>query len=140
MKRTTVLMLLGIVILGLTAAAMAETATRVRANVPFAFYAGKELIPAGEYVFEIRSFGFGPLASSVLLHDQEGSVANIYLTKPGEVPADEAHLHFNKYGNSYFLSRVEGAGYQANLTVTRAEKEMRVQAGSPASTTVAASR
>ncbi len=137
MKKMTVLALLGIAVLGLTAVAIANTAARVRADVPFSFYIGKELIPAGEYIFEMRSLGLGASAGSVLIHNDSGSIASVVLTTPGDVrDATMAHLHFNKYGSRYFLSKVEGAGYQANLAPTRAEKEMRVQTKSPAESTI----
>jgi len=139
MKKATVLVLLGIAVLGLTVAAIANTATRVRADVPFAFYFGKELMPAGAYIFEMRSFGSGSSASSVVVYSQSGTLSSISLSRPGDPPpANDAHLHFNRYGSRYFLTRVEGSGYQANLNMTPAEKEMRAQAASVGQTTIVA--
>ncbi len=141
MRKIIVFTVLGVIVLGLTAAVAADTATKVRADVPFAFYAGKELIPAGSYIFELRSFGMGSSASSVLIHNESGSIVTVLLTKPGDVPlGEDAHLHFNKYGVRHFLSKVEGAGYQANLTPSRAEKEMRAQAQSSGQSIVAGVR
>ncbi len=137
MKKLTLTVFLGIALLGLASVALADSAAKVRADVPFAFYADKELIPAGSYIFEFSSFGSGPTASTVLVRTPDGNVVTILLTKAGnDIPADMAHLHFNKYGKRHFLSKVEGAGYQANLTATKVEREMRAQAESARETAI----
>ncbi len=131
MRKTTILMLLGIVILGMCVFASAEVGTRVRANVPFAFYADRDLMPAGEYVFVLGGVGFGSgTGTSVMLQNPDGTVAKVLLSNAGSTKTSSAYVYFNRYGSRYFLSKVEGGGHQANVAPGPAEKEMRAQARS----------
>ena len=142
MKKMTVLILLGIVVLGISAVAVANVGVKLRVNIPFAFYADKALMPAGEYIFDIGSAGFGAATSSaVLIHNESGDVVRWLLTVPGTAMSEsDSHLHFNRYGSKYFLTKIEGAGYQANTKTTAAEKELRAQNQTPTDTRVAAGK
>ncbi len=142
MKKTTVFLMLGIVMLGLGLVASASAAARLRVNVPFAFYADNQALPAGSYVFEI---GYGASASvsasGVIIRSLDGTAASVLLTTPGSgIKMTDNHLHFNKYGEKYFLSKVEGLGYQVNLKANRIEKEMRAQAVPKQETTLIAGK
>ena len=62
------LMALAFFAVALTGAALAQDTTRmVRANIPFSFYAGGQLLPAGEYTIAVnvedRSIAIGQRAS-----------------------------------------------------------------------------
>jgi len=142
MKKIAVVMILGVMVLGLSVVATAAMGVRLRANIPFPFYAGPELMPAGDYIFDIQSVGTGaPTASSILIHNESGSVAKWVLTIPGVIDSGaENHLHFNHYGNRHFLARVEGVGHQANLRLTPAEKELRAQKVAGKDAMIAAAR
>ncbi len=98
----------------------------VQADIPFAFYAGKTLVPAGQCSFELRPMSpSGALTSAVLVRGEKGAMAWI-ITLPGSAANAGVHLHFNKYGDAHFLSKVESFGLQANFLATEAEKEYRI--------------
>ena len=129
MRKLTVLLMVGIAVLGLSIAASAVNPTILRAKIPFAFYADKELLPAGQYTFELRAIGVGSAtASAVVVRNEDGSTAAFVLTMPGtDYRAYSDRLHFNRYGNKHFLSKVEAMGLQANLKATKMEREIRAQ-------------
>lgn len=109
------------------AGASAGAVIKVQAHVPFAFYAGKTLMPAGQYRFELRPMSpYGASTSAVLVRGEKGFMAWI-ATLPGFDGDMAVHLHFNQYGKAYFLSKVESSGLQANVPPTRAEREYRAQ-------------
>jgi hypothetical protein len=141
MKRTVVRFTLGIALVGLSAVAWANSAARLRVTIPFSFYADGRVVPAGEYIFEIGAASPGAAsATSVVIRNTDGTAVAVIFTMPGwdRNMADD-HLHFNRYNNTYVLSRVEGLGFQANLTMSRIEKELIGQAkGKRGSTLIAA--
>jgi len=140
MKRMSVWLMAGMLLIGLCAVASAHTAARVHVNVPFAFYANGELLPAGEYMFEIGAFNTSEASgSSVLVRNDAGTKAAWLFTSPGNASINaNGRLVFNRYGDTYFLAKVEGNGYQANLKTTKAEREMRAQGKQARGTTLVA--
>jgi hypothetical protein len=101
-------------------------------NVPFDFYVGKELLPAGDYRFEMGAMTpFTAKSSSLLVRRQDGSSVTGIFTIPGSgsLSIDTDRLHFNRYGNKYFLARIECLEFQADLRKTSIEKELRAQTG-----------
>src|SRR5512137_2571389 len=99
-------------ILIFTAGASAGAVVKVQAQIPFAFYAGKELIPAGQCSIELRPMSpHGASTSAVLVRSEHGATAWI-ATMPGSDEDMAIHLHFNRYGKAYFLSKVESLGLQ----------------------------
>ena len=138
MRKTRVVLVLGMMLLGVGIVASGSAAARLHVNVPFAFYAGNELLPAGNYVFEIGAITSNEASgSAVFVHSETGSIAAWLLTMPGQAPAvTNAQLQFSRYGEKYFLTSVEALGYQANLKTTKSEKEMRAQNKQKRETTV----
>jgi hypothetical protein len=131
MKKIMVLMTLAAALVVLVAGASAETAVRLKANIPFAFYAGTELLPAGQYTFAMLPDGLGSASStSVVIRNQDGKIATRILTMAGSDVRSmiNDHLHFNCYGDKHFLAKVESVGSEANLKVTKAEQELRAAA------------
>lgn len=130
MRKAGVVTVLGLMLLLVGIVAAGTNAARIHVKVPFAFYAGNELLPAGDYVFDIGSITPNDASgSAVFVHDEKGSIASWLLTRPGQVSFSTApQLQFNRYGEKYFLATVEGLGYQAQLKTTKSEKEiMRAQ-------------
>ena len=57
-KNFSKLVALALFAVALTGAALAQNSSRVvRANIPFSFYAGGELLPAGEYIISVSMDG-----------------------------------------------------------------------------------
>jgi len=127
-KNLVVMVVLGVFVLGCLSVSL-YAGPRMRANIPFAFYAGKDLLPAGEYWFELRDTGAGSATgASVILRSQNGSVNQFLpIAFAGCVDRGDSHnVVFNKYGATYFLCTLNEGGYRVCLPRTRAQKELAV--------------
>lgn len=73
-----------------------------RANIPFEFMASGIHMPAGEYM------GFHTSPSLIHIVRQDGRASSWIHVKASPVASDETRnqLVFNRYGNTYFLARV----------------------------------
>jgi len=132
MKRMLLLLTSALALLVFTFGASASPAIRLKAHIPFAFYVGSEELPAGEYIFSLRELApHSASASSLAVLRKDGTMVTWLPTLPGsDCRTMEDRLQFNKYGNKYFLSKVENWGSQANLRVTGAERELRAKGNS----------
>ena len=128
MKKTmTIVVTMGFILI-MALSAFAGTVERLRVNIPFDFYIDKEVLPAGEYIVEMRPTSSGSsTASTVFVVNQDRTVTAMILTNPGSDNELNSRLVFNKYGAKYFLSKVESMGLQANVRVSKFEKELRAQ-------------
>ena len=139
MKRALMLMaVLGVFLLVSASMASASSAFRVRANVPFSFHAGSELLPAGDYWFELKgALRFSATGSSVFIRSQDGSIACMIGSMPvaGWRNPSAASLLFNKYGQKYYLREVRQGSLDVSVFRSRAEKEVSIafarESGSP---------
>jgi hypothetical protein len=114
-------------LLVLAVAAPAQSGITLRANVPFDFFVGNGVLPAGEYIFEMRPIGAASAtATSLAVRSQDGSEEVRIGAMPGFTDIGTSRLSFTRYGDRYFLSRVEALGHQANARVTAAEREYRI--------------
>ena len=119
----------------LTASLHAQT-MNMQATIPFEFRIGSTVLPPGEY--SIRHSG------GVLFVKQTGGAhkGGIFLTVGEDRPAGSSAagtLQFNRYGSTYYLSKVWPAGSkEAQATPkTAREKELASHIGQPGTTTVA---
>ena len=108
----------------------------LQANIPFDFRIGNSAFPSGEY--SIRH------SAGVLFVKQTGGShkAGAFLTVGEDRPAGSSAsgtLRFNRYGSTYYLSKVWPAGSkEAQATpMTPREKELARHIGQPGTTTVA---
>jgi hypothetical protein len=107
--------------------AFAGAGGTMRVVVPFDFYLEDQLVPAGEYAFEMASVN-SVTSSAVTVRSDEGEGIRLLLTMPGtESDAAANCLRFNKYGEKYFLSSISIRGHKANLKTFQLEKELRSQ-------------
>ncbi len=103
--------------------AFAQNTVRVTADVPFAFTAGTQTLPAGEYTFVATSN-----SAIARLYDASGKTGVALMTNldtktgPGK---EEAVLVFNRYGTKSYLTGVWSAanGSGRLLPKTAGEKE-----------------
>lgn len=105
----------------------------LRADVPFDFYAGNTLIPAGEYVVHAR----GP---AVWLRGPGGTPVFASNTNRTESlwPSRQERLVFNRYGNEYFLSAIWTSFTDGRqLIPTARQKELAKRVNVPVQATVA---
>lgn len=134
MKRTIVLATSIILLLALATVAPAGPGTRIRANIPFDFFAGEQQLAAGYYIFEMRALGFGSSSSSaVAIYHPDGNFACLAPSMPTgyDSRSNDGHLHFKRYGTVYFLSTVEGPLSGAAVRPTKAEREYKAQTRRP---------
>ena len=115
-----------VVVFGMMAG-LACAGESMRIDVPFAFYMGDQMFPAGQYSFNM-SHGNYATASFVNVWAPEGADSRILMTTAGtDTNATANQLVFNKYGQKLFLSTVSINGYKATLKVVNLEKELRSQ-------------
>ena len=136
MKKNLVVMSF-VLVLGLMAG-FAFAGENMRINVPFAFYMGDQLFPAGEYRFDM-SHGNYATASLVNVWAPKGADNRLLMTAAGtDKSATANQLVFNKYGQKLFLSTISINGYKAALKALSLERELRSQTEkAPAVITVA---
>jgi hypothetical protein len=141
MKSFTIMMAT-ILVLTMTAVAWAGSTVRLRADIPFAFHAGNEPLPPGNYTIELRSSGSAATGSTILLLNAEGSVRRVLSAIPGltRPMSPESCLVFHRYGDDYFLSTVRQSSIVSELAKTAAEKAVELAFSKGAKVQVAASK
>ena len=82
--------------------AFAETDQRVKADIPFDFYAGPQKLSAGTYYI-----GLDVESDTVAISDDAGRHTIFLLGNPGDGTQDKAQLVFDRSGDSYFLKEVD---------------------------------
>jgi hypothetical protein len=103
MKNLQQLVLVAIIAALACAGLHAQTAN-MRATIPFDFYAGDRLLPAGEYIVHQQ----GPWVSFRDAASGRPSSMLMTISTEGRGPS-HARLEFNRYGSEYFLSEVWNA-------------------------------
>jgi hypothetical protein len=128
MKKNIVLLGFVAVMAVVASTVFAGTVIHLNVEIPFAFYLEDQLLPAGEYIFEMGSVGIGRTASSVVVRTKDGAGIRI-LSTMGETNENDSFngLHFNRYGDKTFLSNVAICSYKANVRSTSLEREVRTQ-------------
>jgi hypothetical protein len=98
-------------------------AQSMRVSVPFGFRAAGQSLPAGTYKVELSQQN-----QRVTLTQLEGNAGCFAPIRAYTAPSatEQAKLVFNRYGNSYFLTRVSAAGSSraAELFSSRDEREL----------------
>jgi hypothetical protein len=96
-------------------------------QVPFAFYAGETLFPAGEYVFKRLT-----QTPNVLVLERPGDsgemVSVVVLTHAVELVEDPVRsgLIFRDYGEKRFLAEVKASGRGSRYLLSRSKTEVNV--------------
>jgi hypothetical protein len=103
-----------VIILLVAGVASAQSTEPINFRTPFAFVAGDQAMPAGEYRVSvvsptgILSFRSGDGNVSVLVSSQ---------SKQGEETADRFRLVFHRYGVHYYISEIWAPGYKTGRAV-----------------------
>jgi hypothetical protein len=116
LKKYTRIMVALMFLLGLGAAANAQTQPVIAANMPFEFVAGKTTLPAGAYVvkrisaqpFDVLMITSRDKGTSVFVRPVEMEYASTY--KP--------NMSFNKVGEQHVLSQIQTTDYLYNFHVS----------------------
>jgi hypothetical protein len=121
------LVVLSLVVVFSLMATLAFAGENMRINVPFAFYMGDQLFPAGEYRFDMNHGNYAT-ASFVNVWAPKGADNSLLMTVAGTGKNNTANqLAFNKYGQKFVLSTVSINGYKATLKMANLERELRSQ-------------
>jgi hypothetical protein len=109
--------------LSLLPIAQAQVTVGLDGNVPFAFHIGDVVLPAGNY--SLRPSTVSPSILSIQASDQPaGTIMFPCSIRIQAASAQNTHLVFNRYGNTYFLSQVwEGIGSNRGLQLVRSKAE-----------------
>ena len=121
-KMNWMLTVITLVALLVGTSAYAQTASTVKASIPFDFRIGNESLPAGVYAVS-NIYG-----ARVTLRSLDGRKTVVLMTndiQANHAPAD-GKLVFTRFGELYFLSQIWTAGEEVGRTVIKsnAEKEM----------------
>lgn len=82
----------------------AQTTTLLRANIPFDFQFGESVLPAGEYVIH---YSYGQRTVIMQEQKEHGRSAAVMLnTVSRDRPPETGVLEFNRYGETYFFSKL----------------------------------
>jgi hypothetical protein len=103
----------------------AQTVSRVKADVPFAFVAGSTKLPAGQYEVDMVA----PSIVRITTSDRSASAMLIVNASSRNASDNEGKLVFHKYGDKYFLADIWAPGTQSGIAVrpSALEKEMLAQ-------------
>lgn len=109
---------LGLVACAAMSGAYAQNVMSV--DVPFAFEAGGKTVPSGKYQVSVN---YRNNLVTLMNHDQKAGT--MLLGNGGENGrSGEYYLTFNRYGETYFLSRICVAGHQGiDVRKGRTERE-----------------
>jgi hypothetical protein len=125
MKRALVaLTAMSMILMGFSGVAAAQMKKLVWMKIPFPFYVGDQLLPAGQYSFQMPRIPGFPGGSIIRIQTKDNSVLQHSLSRriDGVTSDAELHITFNKYGETYFLSKVRNRDIGAQMPKSRAEK------------------
>ncbi|MEK7406743.1 MAG: hypothetical protein AAB225_16830 [Acidobacteriota bacterium] len=110
-------------ILGLLAVALVafpQSTPRLNADIPFEFYVGGTVLPAGQY--QMDQMG---TAGTLAVRSFENKAAAVVLAQPARSRSVESQsrLIFNKYGDTYFLAQIWRAGTNEGISLKRSKRE-----------------
>jgi len=109
--------------------------SQINATIPFDFTVGAKSLPAGDYtVKQVSEY-------VLLIQSIKDGTGVMTMTLPSEKthkPDGTPVLVFNRYGDSYFLSKVSGDDKGWKLHTSAAEKEMVAKVPQPKPVIVAA--
>lgn len=122
MKMTLRMTMIAATFVLLSATSVFAQSPKMRVHIPFAFAAGESHLPAGDYRISLD-----PIFHRFLLQQDGGSSIFLLAQRPFSRGAqDHGTLVFDKYGDRYFLRRVNTAGDSLGFEwpESRAEREM----------------
>jgi len=118
-----------VVLVAVSAQAQSRSNQQLRFHVPFAFTAGNNVLPAGDYRVTIVN----PSSDHSVLRitSSDGRSTMIQTTDVEGWAAPKAKLSFRHYGDRYFLAQVWMAGESTGLVAptSKTEKALRQQFG-----------
>jgi hypothetical protein len=119
MKKTIAFLSLTVILTVMATMATAGDAIVMKGEVPFDFFVGDQLLPAGDYHFEMGRVG-DATTDSVTVLTTEGKVVAFVATRPGiQENLSPSHLSFSSQNGVHYLQSVECPGYKADLKTAK---------------------
>lgn len=119
MKKTLAFLSFVVILATMATLATAGSAVVLSGEIPFDFYVGNQMLPAGEYQFEMGRVTEATTAS-VTVRAKDGKVIAFVPTRPGVSNGTTSNqIIFNSSGGNYVLASVESPGYKADLKKTK---------------------
>ena len=121
------IMVLGGIVVADRSLAQAQIVGRLKADIPFSFYAGGKHFSAGAYTVTMKDLGAGLME----IRRDDGTSSAFFLTEDRQAKSDPAssELIFNKYGETIFLSRVIEEGSRDGAQAFKSTLEKRIERG-----------
>lgn len=113
--------LLGLGFLLAVSAAQAQQ-NGVKANIPFNFVVGSQVLPAGEYLVTTQ----GASNHIILIRSSDSKAVALSLSMACSTgrPSDTSKLVFHTLGGQYFLSQIWAQGYDQGRQLPRSKAEV----------------
>jgi hypothetical protein len=116
-----------LILIGMVVGASAQEPTRTKnVRIDFDFYAGKKLMPAGDYIVSLMQNG--NTQKLIFVQQQDGHSQAIIASVPNRNKGDlkPGAILFNRYGSQYFLAGVQlGDSNTLHTAIkTRAERNI----------------
>jgi hypothetical protein len=121
MKRITAIAILAVANLAMAGTSFGQSKV-VKADVPFEFTVGNQLLPAGTYTIRTETQG----VIAIKNHDKPVAVYALVGQDGAKAPSG-GKLVFHKYGNRYFLNEILCSWADMNVTVRRSNAEKTIQ-------------
>jgi hypothetical protein len=94
----------------------------IKANVPFDFVVGNQVLPAGEYL--VTAQGSGNQAILIRSTDRKSTAMTITFSCTSASPSKDTKLVFHTLGGRYFLSQVWAQGYSQGRELRKSSAEI----------------
>ena len=104
-----------------SAAAFAQSDAVMQANIPFEFHVGATILPPGRY--EVRP-QINPGVLSIRRRDCNASAMIVMHAVDARKTPEAATLVFNRYDDTYFLSRVWTPEYSQGRELPKSKAEL----------------
>jgi len=113
-------------VVALAAPILFAQSVQMRATIPFDFYVGDQLFPAGTYTILPRSQG-----NAISFIDPRGHTSFfISKTQPGNKAINNPRLVFHRYGTTSILASIYWEGYREGRDVpSKMEKQLAQNSG-----------
>jgi hypothetical protein len=118
MKKNLMLAFVAVMASGVVFAGMG---VHLNVSIPFAFYIEDQLLPAGEYSFEMGG-------SAIVIRSKDGTGVRLLATMGGTNENKSTDfLQFNQYGDKLFLSSVAAGSYKAHVKTAKTEVSAQIE-------------
>jgi len=111
-------------IVGVLLGAASVYGQTMKADIPFAFQASNETLPAGQYEVSTRN----AVANTITVRNRESKQALVALTHKAQSKQtpEVSKLIFRRYGNQYFLAQIFVAGNTEGTELAKTKAERRL--------------